>query len=149
MAWLSINEFKRRYKFGRPAGEKEPMTYEEFFFLEKDGKELSLDAKKRYVRILISPIDSIFILSKPEVEKLVKALKKKVEGRIGNKLPLPSKDELGFKVYGEIVDPMGVKVVLKEAPAGTLSVQFESIPHLREGEVKTLILALKSFLKSP
>lgn len=149
MAWMSINEFKRRHGFGNPYGE-EKVTYEEFHSVKNKGTQLFFEAKKRYVRMATTPLDCVFPLSADQAAGIIEALEKKIEIAVPDKWHYKKikKDSLGFKVYGQFNDAQDIAVVVREVDSGHAAILWVNMgfPHMRVQEVRELVLALSRFV---
>lgn len=148
MAWMSINEFKRRHGFGKAYGDN--VTYEEFHSIKEKGLELSFEAKKRYVRMTARPMGAVFPLSADQASGIIEALEKKLEASVPGKWHYKrvKKDGLGFKVYGQFNDAQDIAVVIREVDSEHAVILWVDggLPHLREKETKELVLALSKFV---
>lgn len=146
MRWMSINQWKKKYKIGL-VSEEGSVLYKEFFSLKMGDRKLVFEAKKRYVRIVSDPLDSVVLISRDRAKDLMEVLAIEINMPTpGKEEGAPTKDALGFKVYGDFKDAMGVPVKVREVDATHVAIFAEGIPHLRVGEVSDLIKALSLFV---
>lgn len=146
MTWMSINQWKKKYGIGL-ANEEGDVLYKEFFSLKMGARKLVFEAVKRYVRIFSDPSESVVAISRDRAKDLMEALSIQIDmPKPGKQKGIPTKDVLGFKVYGSFKDAMGVPIQVREVDAKHVSIVVEGIPHLRALEVSALIKALMLFV---
>lgn len=142
MPWMSISKFKKEIGIG------EPLPYYEEFFIVNDGTaELTLDMKKRYIRIILRPDDAVILLTKEDAKNIAKAIEEKLEEKVKS-IPMEiMKDRYGRKTYGAFRDGQGVCVRVQEADSKHVFIETTSIPHLRNADAQELVRSLRLFCK--
>lgn len=150
--WMSVNQFKKRFDIGdsrmRRRKIKTPIyRYETIFSAKSPEGELTLQFKRRYIRILILPENSVVLLSKKDAAAMAKAVLENIDGSV-DKIPRSVwKDKNGIKVYADFRDGQNVRIRIREADSRHVFIEAPKIPHLRVQDAKELVRALRLFSK--
>ena len=146
MGWMSVNQFKRRFGFGRTLGETVPI-YETFFSVMTEKGEIRLDTKKRYIRVLLNPDGAAVLINKKTATRMATAIEDQLEGPPPAGTGNITKDKNGIKIYAYVKDGQGIRVVVREADTNHVFLEATSIPHLREKDSWELVWGLRQFAK--
>jgi hypothetical protein len=146
---MSVNSYKRRFKIGKVCEDKK-VDYEAFHTLHAEEGDLYFEMKKRYVRLACRPIDAVIFMNVEETEAVIESLEGKMEKPPVGKghYEKLKKDPSGFKVYGQFNDAHDIPIVVVEGSGSRVTIRWVAagLPHLREVEVGSLVVALSRFV---
>lgn len=126
------------------------MIYEKFYGVKVKDVELIFEMKKRYVRLMTEPMDSVVPISVRQAQNIISAVEKRAEIKVAGKWHYREikKNGLGHKVYGQFNDAQDIAVVVREIDSAHAVILWGAVglPHLGDAAARELVLCLSRFV---